>query len=783
MQYQVIQPQGFPVPISPPNQSMMVPQQNLPNNPPFAIQVQVHPHFQQFIPLFTGGVILALQQNMGKNYLRSFHFNLLSSNGWNNQEIVNTVNTAAKIFEFLMATQSQRGMQPLQALEMAVNDAVMFNLVDNVGRFSQGLQQFIDQQLANDLNGVANRAQQVMTQVNQFFQQAQGGMNRGYGAPAPVYGAGPVTTTMSGGNVPSWMQTGGQGGGVPMGGYNAAPVPVPAHLAGGYNPNPGNLGGGLRYAGPQAHAPVGGGMFGPVAAPAVTGNQMGTGLKRRVQRKQVEDVSTDTNLELTMAPDGGRTVKAWSSSAEAERLAAEAGTNRNRLPEANNPFTVTAPFADNAPSNLLPGQTTEGVTYSTEPTPAPESWPKFINPERPYDGMILEDGTEMRPASKSGWKITFSPDKPYRTIYDPTQLVLFHVKRPDGTVLERLEPRSDDMNYLDHELDPALRRVRRDQETANGPQVVPTWGLAERMKQIPEKSVAVMAPEPEAAEGEAAPVDTSDDLSTELKPRTLDVVAQVHSRGEALVRLSVLTNDKSINPSQESPAEFYFEEITPVVTDKNVINIVRSLEGITSFEELNAKLNEYDHLFSTEVKTVLDKRLTAAVVQALQKNMGLDGWAIDSYLADYDDLITALRSNFGGTDTLVDAFHAFAPVMIGQSVAVLGGDSYTQYAKTVYSADDDSKLGDTLLAFRDRCSITQVPWNFADLRIDLNGGGVISEAAMPQLYAAVRAIFSRTEDYPVTWARRYLCTADKKLIELRHGFLGGDDVFLMFDAK
>lgn len=786
MHYQQNQPQGFPVPIMPANTAMMVPQNLLPNTPPFVIPVQIHPQFQQLIPLFTGGVVLMLQQNSQKNPLRSFHFNLLSSNGWNNQDLVNTVNTAGKIFDFLMATQGQRGMQPIQALENAVNDAVMFNLVDVVGKFSQGLQPYIDQVMANDLNTTANRAGQIMTQVNQFFQSLNmGGGNQfvpGYGAPA----GGPTVTTMGGGNLPSWMQ----GQGAPMGapGYGAPGPGVPAHLAGpagGYGGgHHAPMGGGLRYAGagPVHGAMHGaqprGGMFGPTAGhgvPQVTGNVMGSGLKPRAQRRR-EDVSEDTNLELTMAPDGGRQIKAWSAREEAERINVEQNLRaRGDFTSAPAPFAEAQPYA----SNLLPGQSTEGATYSTEPTPAPESWPKFINPEKPYDGMDFEDGSQLRPASKSGWTTTYSVDNPYRVVYDPTEFMLFHLRKADGTVIDQLEPRNEEMDYLDHELDPALRKVQRDKEAADGPTIVPTWGLAARMRQVPEKSAAVMAPEPEVVEGES--VDTSDDLKT-LTPVTLDSVAQVHTRKEAELRLAVITRDKSINPSQELPAEFYYEVITPVVTERNLVNAIRGLEGLDNFAELNAKLAEFDGILTPDVKKEIDVRLTTSVNQALEKNLGLAGWKIDSYFADMDDLLRVMVENFNGSTVLVDALNNYAVEVIGRSLAVLSGDAYSEYMRKHYAADDEERMDDSVLLFRDRASITQVPWNFADLNINLNGGGMVPEASMPQLYAAVKAIFERTIDYPVTWAHRYLQTADKKLIELRRGYLG-QDVYLMFPAE
>lgn len=773
------QPGGLPVQVFPPNQGAFINPQSLPFNPPFVVPVQIHPNLaqQNLVPALTGGVILYLQNQAQRNQLRSFLFNLLSSNNWGTQEFQGTVTLAGQLLDFYMGTQGHMGMQPQQALEMACTEACMFTMVDVVGRYQHQLGQFIDDRVANDLNITAAKRAQTLEQLQRFFQGMQQNM-----APMQQYNAAPMVTTMGGGNMPGWMGAG-------------SPAPaVPAHLA--Y----GGVGGGTAYLPQnqyqQPHRPQynhmahrgggvhgGSGMYEPVQQVQATGVGMGTGLKPKVRRQ--------TNQELTMEPGGERPTLALHDSGE-QALLVESTVRQNErdgidqghqfragrttgFPSNQGPFK--AGQQDVQPSDALPGQT---VQPAQQTFVAQDSWPKFVDPSMPYEGMVLEDGTEMRPAVKSEWKVTSTAERPYRLIYNPDEVVPFHLRRPDGTVLERFEPRIAEMEYLDNELNPALRKAERERrEKADDKIVAPNWPLAERMRQITDKSAAVMAPAEEpVAEGE----DTKDDLATSLEPKTLDTVAIVHSRAEAALKLAMIQSDKEINPSLTSPVEFYFEEITPVMGTSEEFTAVRTMEGCTSFDELFAKFNEYDGVLSTEVKAVLDKRLTSSLVEALQKSMGLEDWNIDSFDADYHELLKVLGEKFPGSTTLTDALNTFAPEIIGRAVSVLVGDGLKQYLAET-KMDLDGREGMAVLAFRDRCSITQVPWDFVDLRIRLNGGGMIPETAMPQLHAAVKALFDRTLDYPVTWAHRYIQTGDKKRIEAVRGYLGGEDTFLLFDAK
>ncbi len=739
----------LPVSAEVPNQAALQGLQNLPYNPPFYIQLQ-DPHLQQYAPYITGCVLMDLINNASKNQLRTFFFNLLSNNNWQTQEFQQLVQLVAAIADYLMMTQR---MRPEQAVPAAVAEASPCYLANVVLQYRQGLERYITPALSNDLNVMLQKSQQWNAELQRFYQSRQQAMTA-WGQPA--YGA-----PMGGGpppNAPSWLTA--TAGGMmapPMGGYPPAGGGYPT-VRGGYGPGPQQpMGYGFGQQSPasQAVRQQGWGMFsnpamGPTfpGTPGPNGGQMNTGLKPRARRQE--------NVMLSMSPDGDRVVEAWNPAD---------GQNRTRTQDRN-----TQAFAFQPPSNemLPPQHPMAGTAENTV------SYPLLENPENPLEGMTLEDGTQVKLASKSSWKVTFNLNSPYRLLYDTAKHVLLHVRRPDGTVMERLEPITDDiMKYLNHELDPSVRRQAREQEEVNQPQIVPLWQYAQKLTPIKDNYLGVPSKDPEPVEEEGQ--DTEANAEETPQVHTIEHIPPVHSLKEGQLRLTLFAKSADVKP--DTPVEMHFDVITPVTTSQNLVTVFKQLETCQTFEELETKLYSFDTMLDDEVRSIIDRRVTASLNEALQKNFGLQGWRIDSFKEDYRALQDALKEDHG--EQLVEMVTNVAPEIVGQSLSVLSGEGFSRYLENVQDVDPDT-ASDILLALRDRTSITVIPSKLEDLRLgNLREGGLIPASEMPELYAAVVAIFERTPDYPVTFARRYLQTSDKKLLELRRGYLH-PEAYLLF---
>lgn len=81
-----------------------------------------------------------------------------------------------------------------------------------------------------------------------------------------------------------------------------------------------------------------------------------------------------------------------------------------------------------------------------------------LNMEGLYDHFYNPGGIEIRLAHKSPWEVTIGDMNPYRLLNDPEHFVMFHVKFPDGVVLEHNVKWTPQMEYARHELNDELRR-------------------------------------------------------------------------------------------------------------------------------------------------------------------------------------------------------------------------------------------------------------------------------------------------------------------------------------
>ena len=749
----------------------------LPYNCPIQVQgVSASQNMQQLVPLVIGHAINAVQNNAGKNPIRGYYFNVISRNGWNNQELATLITGTCQLAELYIVMHR---MPPEQAVLMAADKMSGWMTALLIQQNPQAFQNYLSPQVQQDtgikLQEFAQASQEIQQMLgHQQSMQMQNGyqMAPGYnGVPNPGY---PMNTggyppaNMAGRGYPP-APTGGRGYPGPAGyGHNA---PHPSQMG-----NRGQVG--SMWTNPHNAGPP------PMAA----GANLGRGLKPRGASgpPQVE--------ELTMSPDGTSEHVGWDhpTPPAGHRSMASGARHIPSHPLANQGHPQPT-VAHGGPMPVGPESIFTNPSLVTnnqqQPTHVPcvegEEWPKMsATPGRPYDSILLKDGSELRPACISGWTMTFREEMPYHVVYDPTVHMLFHLRTPDGTVRETIKEKTDAMGYLENELDPKLRALAIEQAQKSSPQVVgQNWDLASKLRPHPLQPVATdtVVAQPEAEE-EAAD-------GEEILPHVLPSVFQAHSLREAEVKLSVLSNTDASLKSSNGFLEFYYDEITPVeVENGNLLELMNELSQAVTFEEVHAKLAADRDKYPAAVFKTIDERLAVSISEAMDKNMSLTGWSITSFSDDYYDLLQALESKY--SKSLVETLQEHAEEIINATLSVLTGGELLEYVtslggvaeETAPEKDGTRNVSANLLAFRSRTSITRVPWNRAALSMDIGNGGVIPKGIMGDLYKAVDSIFDRTLDMPVTFARRYIQTADKQLLEVRRGYLGVDSL-LIFEVK
>lgn len=142
-------------------------QMGLPHNPTSWPNVQLSPNMQQQLKLVVGYTMKELQDNSSKNAIRTFTFNLASSNNWNNQIMMEMVSIVSDYAEMLMLTQNA---PPMQALEAAATFIVSAYSAIMITKFP-ALQQFVTQDLVPDLQNLMNVFGQAVEQIRQFKQR------------------------------------------------------------------------------------------------------------------------------------------------------------------------------------------------------------------------------------------------------------------------------------------------------------------------------------------------------------------------------------------------------------------------------------------------------------------------------------------------------------------------------------------------------------------------------------------------------------------------------------
>lgn len=693
---------SLPVPISPPNQQAMV--GGLPYNPPFLVPVNVAPQLQQAVNLITGYSMLEVQQNAGKNEIRSFYFNLVSRNNWNNPEFLDLVNGVAAYTELLI---NSNRMQIEQAVHTAAAELTSMLTCATVVDYQQHLGRFVQGNMANDLNQQMQKLDHLRAQLQQAAQYRQGNFNN------PSFGGGHNVGYNSpyGGNMPN------RAGFNPSYGASMGPARP------GFPPtsNMSNL----------ANRNVGGGMWMGNTNTFVPNEPQVNILKPRVQNELTE-----------VRMDSGKSEPEFKTS-----RFSDLPVSTERVEVMDNPEYVP----------LAPGK----------------EWPKVRDLSRPWDSVLLEDGTEMRPAAFSGWTKTFDIAKPYRTLYDISKFVMFYCRRPDGSVHEVLQEKDSTMDYLKNELNPEMKQLARDADQKL--KVAPNWALVEKLRPLKNLPISVNETEVDKVPNE--------DLLGNRDPHKVEKVIVANNIREAELKLSMVSMDSKLN-GNENLIEYYADLVIPVIeTDKDIQKVglnsaVRNLSDSPSFEVLDTKL----HLaiskgsIGSDALKAIDVRLTKTINEVLAKHLSLTGWEIDSYKEDFKDLLTALDDKFG--NTISEKLKENASEIIAASLSVLDAEPYKQYLVSLGMSAEEAEL-EPMVVFASRVSITKVSWGFSDVNLDLPNGGLVSKARMPELHMALDAIFDRTLDLPVVFAHRYIQTSDRKFIEIIRGYIG-EDSYLLF---
>lgn len=676
-----------------------------PYNPPFVVPVQVDPRLNEFIPLFTGYVLQHVEATAAKNQARKMFLELLQQD---DRALAQMVQELANLTQFAVDSEDLQPNQVELAIRNLVEVVAKGYLAQAVDTYPQQFGQVLNQQQGQEVGEYINALNNVRQQAQDFYNRTT--QNNGWGN--------------AGGGNRAAMSRGGGGGW----GRNAQPARQANPNYGQNRPS--------RWDEPDQGGD--GSNYQPATQDKWPGNRMTGGY--------------GNGSDAVFANGGGgatapRTTTGNSShSRPAREFAVHRGVRRE----------VAEPVVDPRITVI------DGVRFF--PARQDQDWPKIINEQRIWDWVLLEDGTQLRPAYQSTWKPSFNPDQPVTPWYDPQEQILFHYKHSDGKVYEHLLKREKTMEYLDHELDPNLRRISKDAAQAREGKAAPAWEMVESLKPNPSSPLATAEPLSEDAEGaQVRVVNPSDFLKTT-------------GLADAVKRASLKL--KVEHPGILNQAfELYIERAVLTTVIDPDFDLLYEMANAESFKKLYELMVEVDA--DPELLNEVDARIVTAIGEALTKHMGLVGWSISNFREDFGDLLAALKEDYG--DSVNSHLEENATEIIARALAYYG-------EKDLAGVRDTVQLDENVVAlvWRERSSVTRLPITAEQVLIPVDTGVLVSSTAYPEMYKTLSKIFLRTEDIPHVYHGRYLVTTDGVAYALYNGYLGSDSILVYktgFDIK
>jgi hypothetical protein len=396
-----------------------------------------------------------------------------------------------------------------------------------------------------------------------------------------------------------------------------------------------------------------------------------------------------------------------------------------RYAEVLNDTAETLPVRDAA--ELKRVDLTAKSPIRTEPSSSRYQARSAVANPRPYDRVVLEDGSVLIPAFMSGLTVSYSVDCP-PIVYDRNVYMLFHRVFKDGTVYESIQEKTETMLYLEHELDESLKKIYRTNSAIGAKErVEPEIILAKRLVPNQKGTIASLVSEEKRKELDAADA-----------PRQLLRPIRTNSFQDALFKAQL----EAARLDEESLLlEFQVEESTQYDLSEGALPSMLELRRCTSyasFIETVWTMHRTDKI-SDDLALLIDARMTKAFNRFNKKSMYLQ-WTVDSFLGDFEALLGEVSKKLG--DGVTTVFLGGYKEVIGSAMAVLTGESLSEFIKQM--PESDRELVKEPAIFCDRYSVTQLPWTLYDMQHHWRLEGVVTRENAEPLHAALTAIFART---------------------------------------
>jgi len=688
-----------------------------PQNLPFVPQVAAPTHVLPYVPTIMAHLVGAIQSNSMKNPIRTFAFNYLSQNRYNNEWFIRLLADTVGYFELALTFVQQNG-RPQDPNQLAMQVATEYAVIASALLVSQfpGLTGYQTPEMSRDMQNALNMHQGIQTKIQQM--RAQQGIN--YQQPQNI------------GTPPGWSPEDalrGPDGMTPFERIVKGGQTIEMHPSyGNRETRPGELG--------QQLFREGGGNSSVYSTEASGGlAPRPTGPVRQLQSFDEPEVITGTEVSFD---DPIPEVKPITMPVAEVSPAVSLQPDPQHIVEVEHPIDSKEMSQGDFGSNYVKaGESDLKLTTENRLVYDPTLYIPYYH--------ALNDGTvnvvlAVRGEEDMGWD------------YKEHELNAREVggqARPDAPGTPKLGLTAEGIENL--------KRTERE--------------LAELHEaQQREKEALALYP---------VQVEADPDLKIEPVVQAKTCVLFAHSHREALNlgEISRFSGPDETNVVRE----FFYRVVKPIVLKDpaGTVEEIQALSGPeASYDQLFMRLGTHiEGHTDAVVWKELNKRITKLFDRSLNTELGCVDCHMDSFADDYADLMEALGKLY--SQNHLDTVESTAPEYIGQAFKILTDEQTQEYVNGLIQMGSDitDEAADHLVVLSEFCAIAELPIPPGDLEPFLTTNILPTQAKV--LHTLIRGLVENAKALnPHEKAKVYLRLLDESMYEV-HTSKMVEDVYIL----
>lgn len=418
-----------------------------------------------------------------------------------------------------------------------------------------------------------------------------------------------------------------------------------------------------------------------------------------------------------------------------------------------------------APAQPVREETPQRQAQPAQATPAPRAAAPVRQevPEgpdytlsKPYNSFFLK-GEEWRPAHLSNWRLTWSPNQPFPTLFNPLTHMRYFVMSADKTVREEFLPMNNDQAYLTHSL---VSNVQRGQEVQR-----PRYNSAD------------------AGDGHPAPVQPKVEEHPILKRTASAELNWANSKiitANSMEEAEVIVEIERLKGDQPNMVLSYARTV-PLITDLTKYASLAELRSANNLTHAAEILRDAVGHADVSLWNLLNDRFTKAVNHVVEHqfgNFGTNSLRITDFSNDYGSLIDWIRTKKG--ETLARSFSQVTRHLVEKVSSKLEEPNVRQYmVNTIDITEEEFNANRPPVAvFEDFFTVMAVPFTSLQMGLMISSQSqTIDIESTPSLYRVVEKL-SLASNEKLNSATIYLITKDLVRIEVLKSGMDGNTYLL-----